>query len=166
MMWARYAYFVCFSKIALYHLVAGFIMALMNTKKSACLLLAMLCAGCVDLKPTTQRTGKQRLRADGTPAEVVLLKFDASWCAPCKQQSQVIDLLKLQFPNVTYRTVNFDTQTDLVSKYDVTKLPTIVILVDGEVEKRFEGLQKLGTMSQAMNRIHAGPKAPDPKATQ
>lgn len=67
-----------------------------------------------------------------------ILKFWAPWCAPCKKQGELLQ----EFTAVPVESINIEEakNQDLVIKYDIRNLPTL-ILVDGDKEiKRFVGL--------------------------
>ena len=69
-----------------------------------------------------------------------VLKFHATWCAPCKMLSKVIedagDKLTLPFENI-----DIDENMDLAKKYGIRGVPTMVIVNDsGEEIKRQSGV--------------------------
>jgi len=56
-----------------------------------------------------------------------LLKFHALWCGPCKMLTKVMD--DIEFP-YEVEVVNVDHNEELVSKYNVRGVPTLVLLDD------------------------------------
>lgn len=78
------------------------------------------------------------LQSDG----VVLVDFSASWCAPCRQ---VGVLLEEMSPTLDMKIVkiNIDESDELVSKYNIRNIPTLLFFKDGkEVEKHVGNLNK------------------------
>ncbi len=70
--------------------------------------------------------------------KTVLLDFYAPWCAPCRALAPVIDALSDRCEDVlSAYSVNVDTDGAIAERYDVTELPTVLILRNGEVTKRF-----------------------------
>lgn len=82
--------------------------------------------------PTPEPVAKQ---------QVVVMDYWASWCAPCRRFSPTFDAWAKKYSkeNVKFVKVNADEHKDLVQKYDVSALPTVVIEVDGKVVAKFVG---------------------------
>jgi len=70
----------------------------------------------------------------------VILDFYADWCGPCKMMSPIIDEIAEEMPEVKVGKVNVDENGDLAMKYDVSSIPTILIVKNGEVSKTFVGV--------------------------
>ncbi len=63
---------------------------------------------------------------------LVVVKFSAPWCAPCKMMTQVINDVEPNLGNVKFFEVNVDEADDeLVSKYDIRSIPVILFFKDG-----------------------------------
>lgn len=68
-----------------------------------------------------------------------VIKFEASWCQPCKALSKVINDMKDQI-TVEIETVDIDQNNELTKQYQIRGVPTLV-MVDGEKEiKRVSGM--------------------------
>ena len=68
-----------------------------------------------------------------------LLFFYAPWCSPCKFYSrEIISKVEAELPSQVVRT-NVESRPDLAQKYDIDKLPAIVILDSGIVIMRSTG---------------------------
>lgn len=76
--------------------------------------------------------------------EVIVMDFGAPWCGPCRRFNPIFDAWtkKYSSDNVKFVKVDADTHKDLVQKYGVSALPTVIIEVDGKVVARFEGIPK------------------------
>jgi len=68
-------------------------------------------------------------------SDKVLLIFGAKWCAPCKLIQASVD--KLDESTLPCKLVHVDIETnqELVNKYNITNIPTIVYLKDGKYVK-------------------------------
>ena len=68
-----------------------------------------------------------------------ILYFTASWCAPCKALSPIMDSLQGQ---INFDKIDVDSNTDLSAQYGVRGVPSLILLDDtGEVKGRFTGVQ-------------------------
>ena len=72
-----------------------------------------------------------------------LLKFEATWCSPCKMLSKVIDGAKDKI-TVPIVPIDIDEQPEMAKLYGVRGVPTMV-LTDGDVEIK----RKVGMVSEA-----------------
>ena len=72
---------------------------------------------------------KQKTSSDG----LVLTKFGAPWCAPCKELDGELDKLEADYPDrLTIVRVNIDDEPELASEYEISLLPTMILFKDGQ----------------------------------
>jgi thioredoxin 1 len=72
---------------------------------------------------------------------VKVKRFTATWCGPCKQLSPLFEQLKSEIAEASFETIDVDQNREEVMNYMVTSVPTVVIEKDGEMIKRFVGIQ-------------------------
>lgn len=78
-----------------------------------------------------------------------LIKFGASWCAPCKSASKFLS----QFDPETYQEVDITEDEDLAVKFGIKNIPTFVLLnVNGDEVDRFTGFNP-SQIKQAIEKI-------------
>jgi thiol-disulfide isomerase/thioredoxin len=80
--------------------------------------------------PGTEQSHKQ---------EVQVLKFTATWCGPCRACSPAVKALAIEFPNVKISEVDVDRDEKQTEYFNVTSMPTFVILQDGQEVHRVIG---------------------------
>ncbi len=79
----------------------------------------------------------------------VVLDFYAPWCGPCKRLRPTLETYAKSRPEITFIAVNTDEWTDLSERYDVTSLPTLVVLKNGKRVDRVEGIPPDGWLDEA-----------------
>jgi len=67
-----------------------------------------------------------------------ILYFTATWCAPCKALSPVMDSLQGQ---INFDKIDVDTNTDLSTQYGVRGVPSLVLVENGNEVGRLVGAQ-------------------------
>ena len=72
---------------------------------------------------------------------IKVLKFQATWCNPCKAMSSILENVVTDIP---IEEVDIDEDRDLAQRYRVRGVPTLIMLEDGIEVKR-----QVGMMSKA-----------------
>lgn len=66
-----------------------------------------------------------------------LLKFEASWCQPCKQLSKTLETIDLPYP---IEVIDIDENLELAKQYGIRGVPHLILLDDNEqIVVRFGG---------------------------
>lgn len=92
----------------------------------------------------------KQIGTDNFEAEVlqakqpVVVDFWASWCGSCQMVGPLIEQLSEEMPETKFAKVNVDDELDLVRKYKVESIPTLLIFDDGKEVKR-----KIGALPKA-----------------
>jgi thioredoxin 1 len=72
----------------------------------------------------------------------VMVDFTAIWCGPCKMLDPVIAQLSRDWDGkVKFVKLDIDDNTDLVVKYGVMGVPTLILFVNGLPVQRLSGYQ-------------------------
>ena len=88
------------------------------------------------LKITEDNFDDEVLKSEKT----VLIDFYAEWCGPCKMQSPVIDKIAEERQDIKVGKIDVDENQELALKYGVMRIPTLLIIKNGEVTNQFVGL--------------------------
>ena len=69
----------------------------------------------------------------------VIIDFWASWCGPCKMIAPKIETLSEKFTSVIFCKVNVDENADLVKKYEIKSIPTLIAVCNQKEVSRHTG---------------------------
>ncbi|MCA0455840.1 MAG: thioredoxin [Chloroflexi bacterium] len=74
--------------------------------------------------------------------EPVLIDFWADWCTPCKMLSPLVDQIAEEYQGkVRVGKLDADANPDVVMRYNVMGLPTLMLFKGGEAVERITGYQ-------------------------
>jgi thioredoxin 1 len=65
-----------------------------------------------------------------------LFYFSADWCQPCKALGPTMDRVSGQ---IQIHKINIDYEADVVQKYGVRNIPTVILVENGQEVRRFTG---------------------------
>lgn len=69
----------------------------------------------------------------------VLLDFWASWCAPCRMLSPVVDEIAAERGDIKVGKINVDEEPELAGKFGVMSIPTLVVMKNGKIVNQSVG---------------------------
>lgn len=80
-----------------------------------------------------------------------LLRFTASWCAPCKAMATILENMKDEI-NLPIEVVDIDVYPEIAKEYRVRGVPTIVLVNDlGEAVKTIVGVKSEPVVREWLN---------------
>jgi thioredoxin 1 len=84
-----------------------------------------------------------------------VIKFEADWCGPCQQLKPVFTDVVAEYKSndrVKLSTVNVDTNAELTVKYQISGIPAIVFVIDGEVKSKLVGFKSKKIISAEIEK--------------
>lgn len=85
-------------------------------------------------------------------APLAMVDFWASWCAPCKMLSPVVEAIAEQYEGkALVGKVNVDEEPDLVRRFGVMSIPTVVFLKNGREFDRKVGVMPGEAFTQVLD---------------
>lgn len=90
-----------------------------------------------------------------TKSGVVLVDFFAPWCGPCRMQVPILESLVKTLDSQTTKIVkvNTDELQATARKFNITNIPTLILLKDGNVVNQFVGVQQESVLKNAIDGV-------------
>lgn len=80
--------------------------------------------------------------------------FFATWCGPCKMESYVLDDLdKIMGDKLDIVKIDIDKEPELTEELDVTIVPTLLFIKDGEIASRYSGFLPLERLQARLEKL-------------
>jgi thioredoxin 1 len=78
-----------------------------------------------------------------------LVDFYATWCGPCQQMSPIFDRLKTKMSSeIRVVKIDVDKNQELVSKFKIRSVPTIILFRKGEIIWKYSGTMDQRNLEQ------------------
>ncbi|KAL7927446.1 glutaredoxin [Trichoderma austrokoningii] len=86
----------------------------------------------------------QQVLSSAPPSTLLIASFHAPWAAPCAQMATVLSTLASEYPvteppSTKWVSINAEELSDISETYDVTAVPFLVLLRNGEVVETVSG---------------------------
>jgi thioredoxin 1 len=96
----------------------------------------------------------QEVMEGGMPA---LVDFWAELCMPCKMLAPTIDELAVDYAGkLKVGKMDTDNARETAMQYGISSIPTLILFKDGEMIKKFVGLQQKADLKAAIDEALAG----------
>ena len=84
---------------------------------------------------------------------VVVVDFYATWCAPCKMLSPVLEELQGELTEAKIFKIDVDKNPEVSNKYGIQSIPTIMIFKDGAQIDKKVGFTPKDTLREAIEEV-------------
>ena len=107
-------------------------------------------ASAMDKKPFDQKAF-DAAQAAGTP---ILVEVTASWCPVCKAQAPILSQLRgeAKFKELVSFNIDFDSQKDLLRKFNVQKQSTLIVFKGNQEMGRSTGDTNAGSIASLLGK--------------
>lgn len=84
--------------------------------------------------------------------KIDLMYFSASWCGPCKMMKPLIDsFITRNSDKVNLMKIDVDSDRHMAQAYQVNSVPAFVVLKNGALVDRFNGMVSQARLNQILN---------------
>lgn len=90
-----------------------------------------------------------------------VLEFSATWCGPCQRMSPIVS--RLEREGLPIHKIDVDEQRDLARRYNVTSIPSFILVIDGQEVNRIVGSTSEAEIRRMIARIPQPQPEPEPQ---
>ncbi|MGB2753697.1 MAG: thioredoxin [Phycisphaerae bacterium] len=91
-----------------------------------------------------------------TSTGVCLVDFWAEWCPPCRMVGPIVEEIVADYAGkAKICKLDTDAHRQTAGKFSVTAIPTLIILKNGEVAKRFTGVTSKQDLKKSLDEALA-----------
>lgn len=83
----------------------------------------------------------------------LVLDFYADWCQPCKNLAPILDKVSNNYEHVVIGKCNVDDNDELIDKYKIKNIPTLIFIKDGEVIDKLTGSKTSEQINEKFKQI-------------
>ena len=88
---------------------------------------------------------------------IALVDFSAPWCGPCQAMGPVMEKLAKDFAGrAKIGKVNVDDNKTLAASYEITAIPTLLVLQNGKIVGRFFGAVTEKALTNTLSELLDG----------
>ena len=84
--------------------------------------------------------------------KIAVLKFEATWCGPCKQLTKTVASLETEYPELEFWAIDIDDCPELAKQFQVKKIPTLVIVKGGVEQERVIGSSLITPLRKLLDK--------------
>lgn len=71
---------------------------------------------------------------------IVVKKFSAEWCSPCRLLKQTMNVVKSEIQGVNFIDIDVDDNPSVATEYKIRSIPVVIIEKNGTIVERLTGV--------------------------
>ena len=84
--------------------------------------------------------------------DICVVDFSASWCGPCRMMAPVLEDVSEKYKGkYFFYQIDIDSAEELAEKFNITAVPTIIVLKKGKEVDRTSGYQDIDEFERFLN---------------
>jgi thioredoxin 1 len=87
-------------------------------------------------------------------SDVVLVKFGATWCGPCRKLDPELDHLEKESPEVSVVKLDVDRDRELAAYYGVSAIPHLILFKHGKQVAQLKGYRTQQQLTSWIERTN------------
>lgn len=84
---------------------------------------------------------------------IVVVDFFAEWCGPCKMLAPVLIEISKEMKDVRFYKVDIDKDNELVKRFNVLSVPTLLLFKDGVLVSKTLGYSPKNLIEIFINKV-------------
>jgi thioredoxin 1 len=131
----------------------------MLSRRSVLLSVLLATAGAAAVTPAfavePQPFDNQAFAEAQKAGKPIFVAIHATWCPTCKAQKPILSELMAdpKFKDLTYFTIDFDSQKDLVRRFGAQKQSTLIAFIGSKEQGRSVGDSNRASISDLLNMV-------------
>lgn len=102
---------------------------------------------------TVEAIGQDAFNEHVVSHNIVVGKFGATWCGPCKALAPILEQVSQEFPNISFVDIDVDQSPALAAEFNIRSVPTLVAWKAGKVQWVKIGLPNLTALRGAIQEL-------------
>lgn len=84
--------------------------------------------------------------------KLIIIDFFAQWCMPCKMLAPILEIVSEKYSEIEFYKVDIDLNEELVTKYEIDSVPTLIFIKNGIVINQEIGVRSEREFDELITR--------------